>query len=157
MIFLKRILDYAIFTCVILLTFFLVFEQYLEMPGLVGWLGRWHPLVLHFPIVLILVTVIQYWRKDNYFEWYLNLTTFFTLITAITGFILSLEGSAKGNLLLTHQWLGVSVAYLMAIWYWVNQNDQEKRCKIASFRHLFDPRSRVSPGNLSSPSVALSS
>ncbi len=126
MIFLKRILDYAIFTCVILLTFFLVFEQYLEMPGLVGWLGRWHPLVLHFPIVLILVTVFQYWRKDNSFNWYLNLTTFLTLITAITGFILSLEGSAKGNLILTHQWLGVSVAYLMVIWYWVNQNDQER-------------------------------
>ncbi len=126
MIFLKRILDYAIFACVILLTFFLVFEQYLEMPAFVGWLGRWHPLVLHFPIVLILVTVLQYWRKDNYFDWYLNLTTLLTLITAITGFILSLEGSAKGNLILTHQWLGVSVAYLMAIWYWIYMNDREK-------------------------------
>jgi uncharacterized membrane protein len=126
MIFLKRILDYAIFTCVILLTFFLVFEQYLEIPGFIGWLGRWHPLVLHFPIVLILVTVVQYWRRDNYFDWYLNLTTFLTLITAITGFVLSLEGPAKGNLILTHQWLGISVAYLMAIWYWVNKKDQSK-------------------------------
>ncbi len=126
MIFLKRFLDYAIFSCVILLTFFLVFDQYLEIPGLVGWLGRWHPLVLHFPIVLVLVTVVQYWRKDNYFDLYLNLTAFLTLITAITGFILSLEGTARGNLILTHQWLGVSVSYLMAIWYWVNQNNQQK-------------------------------
>jgi uncharacterized membrane protein len=126
MIFFKRILDYAIFICIILLTFLLIFEQYLEIPGLVGWLGRWHPLVLHFPIVLILVTVVQYWREDRHFEWYLNLTAFLTLITAISGFLLSLEGTAKGNLILTHQWLGVSVAFLMAIWYWINQNNQQK-------------------------------
>jgi len=126
MIFLKKFLDYAIFSSAILLTFLLVFEQFLEIPEYVGWIGRWHPLVLHFPIVLILVTVIQYWRKDSYFEWYLNVTTFLTFITAITGFLLSIEDAAKGNLILTHQWLGISTAYLMAFWYWIIQNKQPK-------------------------------
>jgi len=126
MIFLKRFLDFSIFSSAILLAFLLAFERFLEIPEVVGWIGRWHPLVLHFPIVLILVTVIQYWRKDTYFEWYLNVTAFLTLITAITGFLLSLEGTAKGNLILIHQWLGVSVAYIVAIWYWINQNKQAK-------------------------------
>ena len=126
MIFLKRLFDYTIFSGVILLAFLLVFEQFLEIPQPVVWIGRWHPLVLHFPIVLIMVTAIQYWRKDQYFDWYLNITTFLTFVTAITGFLLSLQGSDKGSLILVHQWLGVSAAYIMAVWYWINQKKQPK-------------------------------
>ena len=121
MIFFKRFLDYAIFACAILLGFLLVFESRILLPGLVEWIGRWHPVVLHFPVVLILVTVFAYWRKDGVFDWLLGITTLFTFITSITGFLLSLEGETKGDLIVSHQWLGVSVTYIMTFWYYVNQ------------------------------------
>jgi len=120
MIFLKRFIDYSIFSAAILLVFLLVFEQYLKVPGLVKWIGHWHPLILHFPIALIFVTILQYWRKDAHFEWYLSITTLLTLITAITGFLLSLESESKGDLITVHQWLGVTISYLIAFWYWLN-------------------------------------
>ncbi len=122
--FFSKLLDFGIYALVILLTFLLVFEKFVEVPIIVGWLGHWHPLILHFPIVLILVTIIQYWRKDTEFHWYLSFTTLVTLATAITGLILSLEGGDKGGVLLTHQWLGVSVAFIMAFWYWISQNPE---------------------------------
>lgn len=117
----KKFFDFGIYSLAILLAFFLVFERYLELPLLVSWLGHWHPLILHFPIVLILVTIIQYWRNDRDFSWYLSLSTILTLVSAITGLLLSLEGGAKGDLIITHQWLGVSVAYIMGLWYWFSQ------------------------------------
>ncbi len=120
--FLNKILDLGIYALVILLSFLLVFEKFVALPTLVSWLGHWHPLILHFPIVLILVTIIQYWRKDTEIYWYLSFTTLATLVTAITGLILSLEGGDKGGVLLTHQWLGVSVAFMMTFWYWIFQS-----------------------------------
>ena len=118
----KKFFDYGIYSLTILLSFLLFFERYLDPPYFVSWLGHWHPLILHFPIVLILVTILQYWRGDPNISWYLAITTLFTLVSAITGLLLSLEGGTKGGLILTHQWLGVSVAYLMAYWFWFFQN-----------------------------------
>ena len=117
----KNFFDFGIYSLAILLAFFLVFERYLELPFLVSWLGHWHPLILHFPIVMILVTIVQYWRNDPGFSWYLSLTTILTLVSAITGLLLSFEGGTKGDLILTHQWLGVSVAFLMTSWYWFSK------------------------------------
>jgi len=111
-------LNYGIFVCAILLVFLLVFEPFLDIPGIVTWLGRWHPVLLHFPIAMIFVVIIQFWRKDQFFEYYLGVTTLMTFITSITGLLLSLEGSEKGDLITRHQWLGVSVTYLLGLWYW---------------------------------------
>lgn len=119
--FLRRVLDYFIFSMAILLAFLLFFESYLKLPFAISWFGHLHPLVLHFPIVLVLVTIIQYWRNDPNISWYLAMTTLLTLISAISGFVLSLDGATKGDLILTHQWLGVSVSYLMSGWYWISK------------------------------------
>jgi hypothetical protein len=127
MIFLKRFFEYSIFISALLLAFLLAFESYLQVPHLVSWLGHWHPLILHFPIVLIFVTIIQYWRKDEYVEWYLSVTTLATLLTAITGFLLSVESGSKGNTIIIHQWLGAGVAYLTALWYWISSGKLKSR------------------------------
>jgi len=119
--FFRKAIDIGIYSSTILLTFLLVFEQFLVLPSLVSWIGHWHPIILHFPIVLILVTVIQYWRKDTFFPWYLGITTLLTLVSGITGFLLSLEGGTKGELILIHQWMGIAVAFLMVCWYWFFQ------------------------------------
>jgi hypothetical protein len=134
MIFLKRTLEYAIFVGAILLAFLLAFEKYLSLPYFLSWIGHWHPLILHFPIVLIFVTVIQYWRKDPYIEWYLSFTTFLTMLTTITGFLLSIENGSKGELTLIHQWLGVSVAYLMAIWFWISKGSVDRNVAVKTLQ-----------------------
>ncbi len=93
----------------------------MQLPELVNWLGHFHPVILHFPIVLIFVTIIQYWRGDKYISLYIGFTTLFTIISAMTGLILSLDGGAKGQLILTHQWMGIGCAFLMVCWYLINE------------------------------------
>jgi hypothetical protein len=61
-----------------------------------------------------------------YFDWFLSSTTIFTFLTAITGFLLSMEGESKGDLILVHQWLGISVSFILGIWYWINQFSSRK-------------------------------
>ena len=118
--FFRRIFNYSIFSLTILLIFLLVFEKFIRFPSLVEWIGHFHPVILHFPVVLVFVTIIQYWRKDQYLDWYVASTTLLTLLTAITGFILSLEGSEKGTIILVHQWMGVAVSLVMAFWFFIS-------------------------------------
>jgi len=115
--FLSNLLEYAIFSLSILLAFLVVFEKYLVLPMLVSWVGHWHPLILHFPIVLIFVTIFQYWREDKYVFWYLGVTTLFALLSSLTGFILSTENAIKGNQILMHQWASLGVTALLVIWW----------------------------------------
>jgi len=124
---LRNFLNYAIFSSSILLIFLLVFESYLFIPNIVKWIGHWHPVILHFPIVMILVVIIQFWRKDQYLEYYLGFTTFITFLTSITGLLLSFESGEKGDLISTHQWLGISVAFILGMWYWFSAYLQQKR------------------------------
>ncbi len=123
----RNFLDYAIFSGSVLLIFLLVFESYLNVPSFVKWLGHWHPVILHFPIVMILIVIIQYWRKDQYFEYYLGFTVFVSFLTSITGLLLSLESGEKGSLISTHQWLGISVTFILGIWYWSLEYLQNKK------------------------------
>jgi uncharacterized membrane protein len=110
--------DYTIFGLFIFLLFCLIFESYIQLPNLIGWLGHWHPLVLHFPIVLIIITIFLSFTGKNTPYLLLVTATLTALITAITGFILGLESSSKGDLLLYHQWFGSCVAIIMTVWYW---------------------------------------
>ena len=126
----KRFFDYSIFALAIFLAFIITFEAYLQLPDLASWIGRWHPLVLHFPIVLVLVCVIQYWRKDETLWLWLAVTTLATLGTSITGFILSLENEVKGDLITRHQWLGIGVTSLMMIWYFFGGSISKQRIKV---------------------------
>jgi uncharacterized membrane protein len=104
----------------VFLVFCLIFEPYIELPELVGWLGNWHPLILHFPIVLLVVAVyVNLVHKKNS-PLLLTIATLTVLITAITGFFLSLGSSEKGDILFWHQWLGAGLALLTALWYWLD-------------------------------------
>ncbi|MDZ7604221.1 MAG: c-type cytochrome domain-containing protein [Cyclobacteriaceae bacterium] len=115
--FLSNLLEYTIFSLSILLVFMVLFEKYLVVPMLFRWIGHWHPLILHFPIVLIFVTILQYWRKDKYVYWYLGVTALFALISSLSGFLLSTENVIKGNQILAHQWAGIGVSALLVSWW----------------------------------------
>lgn len=86
------------------------------MPFWFQWIGKWHPLMLHFPLVLVFITIIQYLRHDKYARWYLVATTLLSLLSAISGLILSIESGASGNTISAHKWLGVGITLLLVFW-----------------------------------------
>ncbi len=114
----NRSVDYAVFGLSIFLIFCLVFESYIELPVLVAWVGRWHPLILHFPIVLLLIGIfLGLTGKKVVPRKLLTVAVVTALVTAISGFFLGRESETKGDLLFWHQWLGGGLALLAALWY----------------------------------------
>ena len=122
----SRWFDYIILGLSVFLVFCLVFESYIELPRFVSWLGRWHPLVLHFPIVLLLLAIFLGLTSREVPRLLLFTAVLSALITAISGFFLGKESLIKGDLLLWHQWLGAGVALVSAIWYALSKIRREK-------------------------------
>ena len=76
--------------------------------------GRWHVLVLHFPVVLIVLASLGALRRGMpgpITRLHLDLAVPMTIVTAATGWILA--ESTSGDLEL-HRWLGVATAVLTA-------------------------------------------
>lgn len=113
-------IGHAIFGLTVFLIFLLIFESFLDLPNLITWLGRLHPLVLHFPIVLLLMAAIIGLLGKKVPQLWIALAALSALITAITGFFLG--AGPKGDLVLWHQWMGAGLAFLAGIWYWIGAN-----------------------------------
>ncbi|WP_422083478.1 c-type cytochrome domain-containing protein [Ulvibacterium sp.] len=109
--------DYVVFGLSVFLIFCLLFESYIELPVLVAWIGRWHPLILHFPIVLLLIAIFLGLTGKKIPRILLTIAVISALLTAISGFFLGKETGSKGDLLFWHQWLGGALALLAALWY----------------------------------------
>lgn len=113
----NRWFDYAIFGLTVFLIFCLLFEQYIELPSVVAWLGRWHPMVLHFPIVLLLIVLFLGLTGRPIPRSLFVVAVLTALVTAISGFFLGTESDSKGELLVWHQWMGAGVALISVFWY----------------------------------------
>lgn len=106
-----------VFGLTIFLIFCLIFESFIELPVLVVWLGRWHPLLLHFPIVLLLMAALLGFFGRKVPLLLLTLAVVSALVTAITGFFLGTQSSPKGGLIFWHQWMGSLLALLAVLWF----------------------------------------
>lgn len=119
----KRIGSGVLFGSMVFLLFLVVFESFLHIPSWLAVAGRLHPMFLHFPIVLLLISFFAMWipvNKEAENEWLTLLRLVAALsavITAILGMLLSLEDAGEGNLLLLHKWGGVSIAILGFLFY----------------------------------------
>ena len=118
-----------LFALNIFIIFLLVVGDAIVIPQWLQPVGRLHPLILHFPIVvLIMAMVLEFFRFKERFQTeklYHDFTTYLWLtgalfagITAIMGLFLSKEPGYEGGNLQWHKWLGVSVVFISSVIYW---------------------------------------
>ena len=99
----------------IFIAFLLIFENKLVIPHWLQPVGRMHPLLLHFPIVLLILAMfIDFFRftaKDSSNNFYRDLSQKLLLagallaaVTVIMGLFLSREEGYSGNTLQWHKW-----------------------------------------------------
>ncbi|WP_236976104.1 DUF1549 domain-containing protein [Membranihabitans maritimus] len=118
----------------------LVFGQELGEKDNVGFwffhmLGRFHPMVVHFPISFILLAaVLELYSLKNYESKYrtaINTMLYagvgFSIVSIVFGLLLKSYDEISGSLLNLHQWLGIatgvlSVATLWTVWQIKEQN-----------------------------------
>lgn len=125
----KGFAENLLFAANIFIVFLLVFGDKINIPYWLVPVGRMHPLVLHFPIVLLfLAMLMEFFRfKDAYVkeQLYQNFTsglllsgTLFSTVTVIMGLFLAKEDGYSGSLLQWHKWTGVSIVFVASIIYW---------------------------------------
>lgn len=101
-----------------MLLFFVLFEDHLSIPRWLQVAGRLHPLILHFPIVLIVAYAIYLWFKPAKFaDEFLLITAFTAVITALAGVFLSKQGSYDGSAIQWHKWLGTLTSIALLLLY----------------------------------------
>ena len=129
------------FTLNCLLLFLLLFENKLSIPVWLQVAGRMHPLILHFPLVLVvlyaLTTLVAGFKKENNDETFKNITGLLLLlaaltsvITALAGLFLSREEGYDADALFWHKWSGAAISVFTLGWYYFSKQVQSK--KIAS-------------------------
>lgn len=125
---LRGIAEGALFALNIFLAFYIIFESKVIIPQWLQPIGRMHPMILHFPIALLLLAMfLEFFRfKTEYSsqKFYQKFTSGLLLIitlaaalTAVMGLFLAKEEGYTGNVLLWHKWAGVSVVFLASIIY----------------------------------------
>jgi uncharacterized membrane protein len=110
-----------------MLLFLLLFENRIVLPAWLQVAGRMHPMILHFPIVLVVLYVvwILFFQKRisppetaiHIGEWLLLLSAFTSVVTALMGLFLSREEGYDAEALLWHKWGGITVSLIMMLWY----------------------------------------
>jgi len=112
------------------LIFIVVFKENLHLNIGMAWMGKFHPLLLHFPIVLsILIALYLIFTPagkitKNIEQPILLINALMAVLVAITGLFLSKENSYADDLLAQHQWGGVAIA--LCSWALVIINHQYK-------------------------------
>ena len=110
-----------------LLTFLLIFEGRLTVPPLLQSFGRMHPLLLHFPIVLVLLCIAWEFitgikkpvsnEETEVGDWLLLLASFTAVVSALMGLFLSKEEGYTQDVVVWHKWGGVFISFLSLAWY----------------------------------------
>ncbi|MEX6690938.1 FN3 associated domain-containing protein [Danxiaibacter flavus] len=117
----------------IFIVFLLLFEGKLHIPAWLQSIGRVHPLLLHFPIViLIMAMLLEFFRfrKDIASNAFYKKLTYYLLlsgtllagITVFMGLILSHEEGYAGDTLQWHKWTGVAIFFIASIIYFVRNS-----------------------------------
>lgn len=111
-----------------LLLFLLIFESRLSVPVWLQVAGRMHPLILHFPVTLvILYALVTILTPTKTFEnktirdaadALLLFAAVSSVLTALVGLFLSREAGYDPEALLWHKWGGTTVSIFTLAWYY---------------------------------------
>lgn len=100
-------------------------HAYLEVPLLLEVFGRAHPLILHFPIVLLLLLAVLLWDPKTFAfqnqilaQVLFLLTLCMTGLTVLAGLFLAAESGYNVEEFFTHQWVSMGVFWIASSWYW---------------------------------------
>lgn len=112
----------------IFVLFLLLFSQYIVLPFWIQPLGRMHPLLLHFPIVVLILGVAIGLRSfsvrdeantsfDRFASSLLLTGAVLAGITVIMGLFLSREEGYSGDTLAWHKWSGAATFFISSVMY----------------------------------------
>jgi uncharacterized membrane protein len=128
----KKISANVVFAVQVFLVFLLFFENSISVPTWLQPFGRLHPLLLHLPIGLLLITALLIFTK-KYFDsptfsdlvsLLMHFTALFASLSALMGFFLSLEGGYEETNLGLHKWLGISLSFLCWMLLYLERNEK---------------------------------
>jgi mono/diheme cytochrome c family protein/uncharacterized membrane protein len=88
-------------------------------------IGRLHPMLVHFPVGILLLACLFQWlainSKFSFLQPAIPVVLFYgmlgAVVSCISGFILSQSGDYDAALVNRHQWLGISVAIVSVVLY----------------------------------------
>ncbi|MCF3108311.1 chitobiase/beta-hexosaminidase C-terminal domain-containing protein [Niabella sp. CC-SYL272] len=108
-----------------LLLILVIFDRYLKIPAVLQVAGRAHPLVLHFPIVLLLLAFLfemqlrapRHAALQQLADGLLLAASFTTVVAALMGILLSKETGYDPAAIGVHKWMGVLSAFISFLWY----------------------------------------
>lgn len=114
----------------VFILFLLIFESKLVIPAWLQTVGRMHPLILHFPIVILLLAMLlEFFRfrtdyatnvlYKNFLQNLLLIGALFAAITVVMGLFLSREEGYAGDILNYHKWTGAGIFFIASLIYWV--------------------------------------
>jgi len=116
----QRIASNIILFIQVLLVFLLFFQNRITLPPWLQTVGRMHPLVLHLPIGLLVMSFLLWATRKKIdpnsfhtiFLFSLQLTALAASLTALMGFFLSREGGYEESTLFVHKTSGVLLSFL---------------------------------------------
>jgi uncharacterized membrane protein len=126
----RNIAEQSLVVLVLFTSFLLIFDYKLVLPAWIQAVGRLHPMVLHFPLaLLILAMLLQLFRfradnAANLFYQRFSDTLYLTGvllagITVVMGVFLSREDGYSGSVLTWHKWTGAGIFLFGALTYWL--------------------------------------
>jgi len=119
---LKKTFEGILLGGLVFLLFLLAFENNLQVPSWLQVVGRMHPMFLHFPIVLLILSFITLWlpiqRENEWLHFLWLCAALSAVVTSIMGLLLSLQESSDSDVLNLHKWGGIAIALFGAFFYW---------------------------------------
>ena len=130
---LKRFAEQLLFASNIFIAFLFLFESKLVIPLWLQTIGRMHPLILHFPIVILLIAMLMEFFRfkpenaantfyNNFLQNLVLIGALFAAVTVIMGLFLSKEEGYAGDTLFWHKWTGAGIFFFASFIYWIRNN-----------------------------------
>ena len=124
--------------------FLLLFSKYIVLPFWIQPLGRMHPALLHFPIVILILGVVMGLSRfsgqqkentsfDRFARSLLLAGALLAGVTVILGLFLSKESGYSGDTLIWHKWAGAAIFFMSSFIFWVSNKPWYKKAVAWSF------------------------